>query len=95
MNVEQWKAEAKTNLTRLAQSVRQMTPGMIYGALSCAVLLPVIEAARQTDSYVGPLLALGNVFAGFGGDLIANRLQAWHDSSERDMAADFGNESRN
>ena len=47
MNMDDWRQNANERLEALTGTVRQMTPGVLYGALCSSTLLPVITAANQ------------------------------------------------
>ena len=87
MDMDSWRTAIRSRLQELAQRIRGLAPGMTYGALSAATLLPVVAAANQGD--FGALVALTGVVGGIGGNLIANQIQAWKDRSEQDLAADL------
>jgi formylglycine-generating enzyme required for sulfatase activity/energy-coupling factor transporter ATP-binding protein EcfA2 len=80
MNFSEWQTKAETKLRSLATSARQLTPGVLYGALSTATIFPLVEAARQAigaQNY--PLLmSLGALAAGIGGNLVAEQISRWH-----------------
>ena len=87
MNLDEWKSAVNRRLRDLGKSIKVMTPGVLYGALSTATLLPVITAANSGD--FGALAALGSVVGGVGGNLIANQIQAWKDRSEAALAPEL------
>ena len=87
MNLQEWQAAARQNLTRLAGSLRRLAPDTLYGFLAAATLLPVVTAANQGD--FAALATLGSVIGGVGGNLVANQIQAWKDRSQAELAADL------
>ncbi len=91
MNLSEWQAKAGTKLRSLATSARQLTPGVLYGALSTATIFPLVEAARQAigaQNY--PLLmTLGALAAGVGGNLVAEQISHWHHSTEEELAQEL------
>ncbi len=85
MNLEQWKNQAQERLRTIAQTLGKMTPGMTYGALSAAAILPLVAAASAGQAPYGELFQL---LGGVGGNLLANQLQSWKDKSEPEVAAE-------
>jgi len=87
---ETWRAKVTERLWEWRLRVEQTRPAAVYSALSAAVLWPLVQAAQSTGM-LPVALALGNVVAGVGGNLIAEQIQRWHDqaqpSSEADVAA--------
>jgi hypothetical protein len=64
-----------------------MTPGMAYGAVSAATIMPLVAAAGG-----GELAAVGTLFSivgGVGSGLIANELTAWKDRDETELAQEL------
>ena len=92
MDLQEWKSVAKARLAKLAGRVKELAPGTVYGALCASTVLPVVTAAGQGD--FAAVAALGGVLGGVGGNLIANRLQAWRDRSEQEVAAELGEKAR-
>ena len=80
MNLDEWKSAAQTRLHHIGKTIHEFTPGILYGALSTATLLPVVTAANSGD--FSALVTLAGVVGGVGGNLIANQIQAWKDRSE-------------
>ena len=91
MNLHEWQANVEVKLRSLATSARQLTPGVLYGALSTATIFPLVEAARQAigaQNY--PLLmTLGALAAGIGGNLVAEQISRWHDRTEEELAQEL------
>lgn len=87
MDVNAWRRSVNERLRALGESVRLMTPGMVYGALCSASLLPVVAAMSRGD--YEPLTALFGMVGGVGGNLIANQIQGWKDRSEEELAAEL------
>ena len=85
MDLTTWKVAAHKNLTRLAAQLDSLAPGMIYGALTAAALLPLVTAASQPDARN----ALVGLIGGVGGNLLANLVQAWKDHSEPELRAEL------
>lgn len=92
MDLQGWKSAVKERLKKLADRVKELTPGSVYGALCAATVLPVVTAAGQGD--FGAVAALGGVLGGVGGNLIANRLQDWRDRSEQEVATELVEKAR-
>jgi hypothetical protein len=86
----------KTTLTgRLSQWRQRMQRGgitSVYAFVSAMALWPIAAALHGGD--VGAAVALGGVFAGVGGNLIANRLQRWKDETDaaRQLTAEVATE---
>ena len=87
MNLDEWKSAVNTRLRELGKSVQLLTPGVLYGALSTATILPVVTAVNSGD--FGALVALTGIVGGVGGNLIANQIQAWKDRSEAELAPEL------
>lgn len=87
MNLTEWKSAVNQRLGVLGESIRTLAPGVLYGALSTATILPVVTATNGGD--FSALLALGSIVSGLGGNLIANQIQAWKDRSEAALAAEL------
>ena len=87
MDLSTWKAAVQKRLQETAAFIVDMTPGVVYGALSASVILPVIAAVQQGD-YTA-LVALTGVVGGVGGNLVANQIQAWFDKSGEELAQEL------
>lgn len=87
MNIAEWKSAVNQRLQTLGDSIHTLAPGVLYGALSTATILPVVTAANQGD--FSALLAFGSLVSGIGGNLIANQIQAWKDRSEAEIAEEL------
>ena len=70
MNLDEWKSAVNRRLRDLGKSIKVMAPGVLYGALSTATLLPVVTAANSGD--FSALVTLAGIVGGVGGNLIAN-----------------------
>jgi len=77
---ETWKAKVTERLWEWRLRVEQARPAAVYSALSAAALWPLVQAAQSTGM-LPVVLALGNVVAGVGGNLIAEQIQRWHDQA--------------
>jgi len=77
---ETWRAKVTERLWEWRLRVEQTRPATVYSALSAAVLWPLVQAAQSTGM-LPVALALGNVVAGVGGNLIAEQIQRWHDQA--------------
>jgi len=82
-----WKAKVTERLWEWRLRVEQARPAAVYSALSAAALWPLVQAAQSTGM-LPVLLALGNVVAGVGGNLIAEQIQRWHDQAHLPSEAD-------
>ncbi len=80
MNIPQWQARIRDQLTQSTAFVQRMAPGMTYASLATATLLPVILAVKGGDitALMGLYTLLGNVGTG----LITNLIQEWKDREE-------------
>jgi len=87
MNLQQWKEATQEKLATLAGELRGVGPGMLYGALSAATLMPLVAAVNQGD--FAALVAATGVVGGIGGNLIANQIQAWKDRPTLEVAAEL------
>lgn len=87
MNLDEWKSAVNTRLHDLGNSMQLLTPGVLYGALSTATVLPIVTAFNQGD--YSALVALAGVVGGVGGNLIANQIQAWKERSEAELAPEL------
>lgn len=87
MNIDEWKSATQVRLRNIGRTLHEFTPGVLYGALSTATLLPVVTAANSGD--FSALVTLAGVVGGVGGNLIANQIQAWKDRSEAALAPEL------
>src|SRR5262249_56793900 len=69
---ETWKAKVTEHLWEWRLRVEQARPAAVYSALSAAALWPLVQAAQSTGM-LPVALALGNVVAGVGGQLIGQQ----------------------
>jgi hypothetical protein len=84
---ETWKAKVSDRLWEWRLRFEQARPAAVYTTLSAAALWPLVLAA-QSEGLLPVVLALGNVMAGVGGNLIAEQLQRWHDQAQPPSEAD-------
>src|SRR5215471_4613675 len=77
---ETWKAKVTERLWEWRLRVEQARPAAVYSALSAAALWPLVQAAQSTGM-LPVALALGNVSAGVGSNLLAEQIQRWHDQT--------------
>ena len=84
---EIWKAKVTERLWEWRFRVEQARPAAVYSTLSAAALWPLVQAAQSTGM-LPVALALGNVVAGVGGNLIAEQIQRWHDQAHLPSEAD-------
>ena len=87
MNIPQWQARIRDQLTQSKELISRLTPGMTYGALATATLLPVIMAVKGGDitALMGVYTLLGNVGTG----LVTNLIQTWKDREEAETVAEL------
>lgn len=87
MNIQQWQAHIREQLTESTALLQRMVPGMSYGALATATLLPVVAAVKGGDitAITGLYTLLGNVGAG----LVTNLIQEWKDREEAETLAEL------
>lgn len=87
-----WKTAFTERLSQWRQRMQQGGVTSVYAFVSAMVLWPVAAALHGGD--VGAVAALGNVLAGVGGNLIANRLQGWKDETDaaRQLTAEVATE---
>ncbi len=86
-NLQTWRDQCKAYLKDLKQRIADRKVDSIYGTIAAAALWPVIVAFQQGD--LSALVALGQVLAGVGTNLLAGGLQSWRDQAEaaRDLQA--------
>lgn len=85
MDKQSWQGKIREQLRQSGDFLRRMTPGMTYGALATATLLPIIEAVKGGD-----LMALGALYTTLGGvgvNLVTNVIQEWKERSDAEVAA--------
>lgn len=80
MERQQWQARIRDRLRNTTTLIGKMAPGMTYGALATATLLPIVDAVKGGDimAITSLYTMLGNVGAG----LITNLIQQWKDRDE-------------
>jgi hypothetical protein len=78
---ETWKAKVTECLWEWRLRVEQARPAAVYSTLSAAALWPLVQAAQSTGM-LPVALALGNVVAGVGGNLIAAQVR-WQTGRQR------------
>ncbi|MBI1294698.1 SUMF1/EgtB/PvdO family nonheme iron enzyme [bacterium] len=88
MDLQSWKERIRERVSASAAWFGRATPGMTYGALSTASLMPLIAAAGSGD--YATFVTLAGVVGGVGGNLIANQIQKWRDKDEAQLAAELG-----
>ena len=49
MDMDSWRTAIRSRLQDLARHIREIAPGMTYGAVSAATLLPVVATTNQGD----------------------------------------------
>ena len=81
MNLDQWRDKIYAHVQALARQVNSLTPGLVYGAVAGASILPLVAAAR--DGSV-PWLELAGLLGNLGANLLGNELANWkHRSDDR------------
>src|SRR5262244_1913170 len=85
---ETWQAKIAERLWEWRLRVEQARPAAVYSALSAAALWPLVQASQSTGM-LPVALALGNVVAGVGSNLIAEQIQRWHDQAHPPSEADI------
>ncbi len=79
-NLTVWQEETRDSLQNVGQWLAKVkdteAPLLLYGYLSGLTLLPLALAA-QSGNPMPVALALGGLFGGVGGNLLANKVQAW------------------
>src|SRR5712691_6695591 len=76
--LETWKAQVYERLWDWRLRLEQARPASVYSTLSAMALWPLVQAA-QSEGMLPMAMALGNVAAGVGGNLIAEQVQRWRD----------------
>ncbi len=79
-NLQTWREQCKAYLKDLKRRIDDRKVDSIYGTIAAASLWPVIAAFQQGD--FSALVALGQVLAGVGTNLLAGGLQSWRDRAE-------------
>ena len=79
-DLARWKDEFRKRLPGWKTRMQQAGVDSIYAFISAAALWPIVEAARGGNW--AALSALGGVLSGLGGNLLANRIQAWKDEAD-------------
>ncbi|MCB9108706.1 MAG: hypothetical protein H6633_31325 [Anaerolineales bacterium] len=89
---ERWPADAQAALQQkpgwLARLKTQYAPYAVYGYLSSMALWPLLDALGAGQVF--PVMnALGLVAGSVGGNLLANRIEAWRQQADP-LAANVG-----
>ncbi len=87
MNIQQWQDRIRDQFTQSTALIQRMLPGMTYGALATASLLPVVAAVKGGDW--GAYGTLAQIVGDVGVSLIAARVEQWHQGSSDEMAAEL------
>jgi len=72
-----WKERIQERLRGWRERMQDSGVNSLYGFLCTMTLWPVAEAARAGNWTA--LVALGNLLAGLGTNLVAARIQSWED----------------
>jgi formylglycine-generating enzyme required for sulfatase activity len=84
-DLQTWQRDVSRTLRtasdRLRRAIRDEAPYIVYSTLGGLTLWPLVEATRGGE-LLPVILALGGVAGGLGGNLIAERIQAWALSSD-------------
>jgi formylglycine-generating enzyme required for sulfatase activity len=75
-----WKAQVSRRMKGWKPRMQRAGVNSVYAFLSAAAMWPVVEAARSGEWVA--LAVLGNVLAGVGSNLLANRIQGWKDEAD-------------
>ncbi|MBI1299715.1 SUMF1/EgtB/PvdO family nonheme iron enzyme [bacterium] len=87
MNKSTWQARIRERLQTSGDWLQQMTPGVTYGALSAATIMPLLTAAQQGDWAV--MGTLFGIVGSLGTNLVSNQVQAWFNRSEAEIAREI------
>ncbi len=82
-DLDTWKARIKEHLQHPGDMSRYGSAGLLYGFLASSTVLPLVTAV---GGELGALGALFTVMGGIGGNLIANKVQAWATVPQEDLA---------
>lgn len=91
-NLEQWKEATKKSFQKWHdrwEAAKQSGVTSLYSFLCASALFPVVEACQKGEM-AGAFVALGQVAAGIGGNLLANIIQKWKD--EKQTAGELTNQ---
>lgn len=84
MDKATWQARIREHFSQSTRLVQRMAPGMTYGALATATLLPIVTAVKGGD--LTALSALYTTLGGVGLNLVTNLIQEWKDRSDAETA---------
>jgi hypothetical protein len=84
MDKPTWQARIREHLQSSSTLLHRIVPGMTYGALSAASLMPLISTVQGGE--LAALFGLANIVGGVGSNLIANQIQSWRDHNEAEIA---------
>jgi len=84
MDKATWQARIREQFSQSTRLVQRMVPGMTYGALATATLLPIVTAVKGGD--LTALSALYTTLGGVGLNLVTNLIQEWKDRSDAEAA---------
>ncbi|MCW5854041.1 MAG: hypothetical protein KIT87_28495, partial [Anaerolineae bacterium] len=87
MDLSPLKTAIRDRLRELQAQVRARAAGAVYHTLVASTLFPIVAAFNQGD--VPTLIAAGQVLAGLGSNLLANKIQAWKEQGEDEVKADL------
>jgi hypothetical protein len=94
--LQTWQAQAGKQLRGiggwLERARHQAAPNLVYGALCGLSLWPLVEAAQQGQT-LPVMMALGNIAAGVGGNLLAEQVQRWRDRADQETVAQWAAET--
>lgn len=91
LDLTTWKVTVRERLADWRQRMQHFGVDSVYASLCAMTVWPVVEATKSGD-WSG-LMALGGVFAGLGGNLVAGRIQQWKDKNEREAAQEIAVEA--
>ena len=91
MDKATWQTRIGERLQTSGDWLRQMTPGVTYGALSAATIMPLLTAAQQGEWAV--MGTLFGIVGSLGTNLVANQVQAWFNRSEAEITQEIDQRS--
>ncbi len=83
MDKATWQARIREQFSQSTRLVQRMVPGMTYGALATATLLPIVEAAKEGGD---PTAMIYTTLGSIGVNLVTNLIQEWKDRSDAEAA---------
>ena len=87
MDLKSWKSQIQEHLSKSGNFIRSMTPGVLYGSLATATILPLVMAVKSDDG--SALIALQGLLSGIGLNLVTNQIQEWKDQDGDKLKKDL------